>query len=137
MFNYSPYDLQHKMDQKIIQKESEEPGRCITANKLLCKFGKESNNILAVDMSEKPRGKQNHPGQGKKLHPVSSFNTVPPPRDKVIATIVNGLLKTNSSADSSTSRKKLPDSSTSRKKKLPDSSTSRKKLKEEASRKKK
>ena len=116
MFNYSPYDLQHKMNQKIIHKESKEPGRCITANKLLCKFGKASNNILAVDMSEKPRGKQNHPGQGKKLHPVSSFNTVPPRRGSVLETIFSDFCKTNSSADSSTSRKKLPDSSTSRKK---------------------
>ncbi|XP_030962758.1 uncharacterized protein LOC115984021 isoform X2 [Quercus lobata] len=38
-----PYDLLQKMDQEIIREESEEPGRCITANKLLCKFGEESN----------------------------------------------------------------------------------------------
>ena len=44
-------------------------------------------------MSERPRGEQNDPGQGKKPHPVSSFKNVPPPRGKVIATIVNGLLK--------------------------------------------
>ncbi|XP_050282604.1 uncharacterized protein LOC126723302 isoform X6 [Quercus robur] len=38
-----PYDLLQKMDREIIREESEEPGRCITANKLLCKFGEESN----------------------------------------------------------------------------------------------
>ena len=43
MFNYSPYDLLQKMDREIIREESEEPGRCITANKLFCKFGEESN----------------------------------------------------------------------------------------------
>ena len=43
-------------------------------------------------MSEKPRGKQNDPGQGKKPHPVSSFKNVPPPRGKVKATIFNDLL---------------------------------------------
>ena len=43
MFNYSPYDLLQKMDREIIHEESEEPGRCITANKLFCKFGEESN----------------------------------------------------------------------------------------------
>ena len=43
MFNHSPYDLLQKMDQEIIREESEEPIRCITANKLLCKFGEVSN----------------------------------------------------------------------------------------------
>ena len=116
MFNYSPYDLLQQMDQEIIHEESEEPGRCITANKLLCKFREESNNIPAVDMSEKPRGKQNHPGQGKKLHPVSSFMNVPPARGKVMASIFNDLLKPRSSADSSTSRKKLKEEASRKKK---------------------
>nr|XP_023922272.1 mitogen-activated protein kinase kinase kinase 1-like [Quercus suber] len=31
------------MDREIIREESEDPGRCITANKLLCKLGEESN----------------------------------------------------------------------------------------------
>ncbi|XP_050282592.1 uncharacterized protein LOC126723297 isoform X2 [Quercus robur] len=138
-----PYDLLQKMDREIIREESEEPGRCITANKLLCKFGEESNNILAVDMSEKPRGKQNmsenpsekprgkqnmsenprgkqnmseNPSEkprgkqnmseklrgkdGEKLHPVSSFNKVPPARGEVKNSIINDLLNMNSSADS-------------------------------------
>ena len=43
LFNYSPFDLLQKMDREIIREESEAPGRCITANKLLCKFGEESN----------------------------------------------------------------------------------------------